>query len=809
MKKRTLTVILLCSSFFLYSQNENQNLAIADSLYQEYLVAKPGYDQIDYLVGLARICFLTPDRKRFDETLVLAWEVALKSEDLAGQSNIKILENIRAFVWERDIEKAFRLCFEAVELAEESGDPDALAFATYQLAENYIYEKGENEKAEGLLRASIAQFSEKVTIKNQGNTYKNLAVALRNLGQYDGAIQNFQLALAAFEQVAEDPDKHHRLDRVSAMYADGGIGNVTQSLVYLSETQDAIGQLKEAESTLLRAYELSDDYDLEDTKAWVCGKLGVLYDKRGEYEKAIRFLQEGLIIFETLDLSYDVAQLQVHLGDVFFDLEDFDQAKSHYEKSHAFYVETNDTLRNLHVSTLQISTLLQENKLDQSRQKLNEMQQMAELFGDSTSIANVLRQSSKYYKLTGELDKAAFEIKKVLLFNRSRSDQQDEARTLADMAEIFLLQGKADSAKLISEQALELATEVGRGDLISDNYKLISEAEAFKGNYESALSYFQKLYEHEKSMEIVKAQEILRNEQVRQNVNEYRDAEEAARVQANLLSTQNRLYLGLALLLFAFLLVGLYLFSRLRLAKKLLESRNIELADLNKTKDRFFGIIAHDIRSPIVALEGVGDQVSYYLEKGKKDKLKNMADKIGSTARNLTRLLDNLLNWALIQQDVMPHHPDNISLNEIVDQVIRMFDMHASVKSITVVNNLAENVNVHADERSINIILRNLISNALKFTHEGGTIEVGTTSVDQNSVIKIYVRDTGVGMEQQKLKEIFKVSHSSDTGTGGEKGTGLGLVLCKELVELNKGQLEVESAVNQGSNFLFTLPVAA
>ncbi|MCB0668937.1 MAG: tetratricopeptide repeat protein [Saprospiraceae bacterium] len=808
MKK--LLLILLCTipGWILPAQEDNQNLMIIDSLYQLYLQAEPGYDQIDYLIGISRLYALLADQTSFRKTIDMARKIAVETNDLAGQSNVKIMENIQAYMYEHNSDKALRLCQEAIDLAQSSGDPDALAFAMYQQAENYIYEKGDNARAITILRKSIRSFDDRVTVKNQGNSYKNLAVALRNIGQHDEALHYFELSLQAFEKVASDPDDHHRLGRVSAMYADKGLGNLTQALVYLAETQDALGRLAEAEATLLKAYNLSNEGDIQDTHAWICGKLGVLFDKRGAYQQALTYLQEGLLIFEELEVDQDVAQLQVHLGDVFRDLEDYEQANLQYEKSRQYYLAKKDTLRYLHVSTQQIGIYLTKEEIGNSRQALEECREMAHQFGDSASINFLIRQFANLYRLTGEYDEAAGAIRQVLDFSRSRADQQSEARALTDLAGIYVLQDKRKAAMEACREALDLSQKAGRGDLISDNLKLMSEIEESSGNYQSALSFFHQLYEHEKSLELSEAQEILRAEQVRQNVNEYKSAEEAAVVQANLLASRNRLYLGFAILLFAFLVVGLYLNSRLRKAKALLESKNKQLAELNHTKDRFFSIIAHDIRSPIVALEGVGEQVKYYLKKDHKEKLEGIADKIGSTAKSLTRLLDNLLNWALIQQGMLPNVPDRICMNRVFDEVIQMFEMHASVKEITIRNTLTENIYVQVDERALNIILRNLISNALKFTERGGTIEIGAIASD-NSVVKVYVNDTGIGMDQEKLNALFTLSGKNNTGTGGEKGTGLGLILCKELVELNQGRLEIDSKIDQGSNILFTLPRAA
>ena len=262
----------------------------------------------------------------------------------------------------------------------------------------------------------------------------------------------------------------------------------------------------------------------------------------------------------------------------------------------------------------------------------------------------------------------------------------------------------------------------------------------------------------------------------------------------------------------SFILVGIllivsFLFNQLRKVKKQLENQNTQLQQLNATKDKFFGIIAHDIRSPIVALDGVGQQMEYYLKKNNTGKLEILANQVDSTAKRLGALLDNLLNWALLQQGVIPYRPQSLQIKEVGKSIFRMFQNNADAKNIALELDIEDDLKVYADESALNTILRNLISNAIKFTQEGGTVSLSTER--KNDQVFININDTGTGISARKLAKLFSLEKTSEKGTAGEKGTGLGLTLVKELAELNKGFVQVKSSLGKGTICSIGLPTAA
>jgi two-component system sensor histidine kinase/response regulator len=237
-----------------------------------------------------------------------------------------------------------------------------------------------------------------------------------------------------------------------------------------------------------------------------------------------------------------------------------------------------------------------------------------------------------------------------------------------------------------------------------------------------------------------------------------------------------------------------------------LEAQKIQLAELNASKDKFFSIISHDLRSPFTTLLGFSQLLSENIKNYNLDEIKHRVERIRTSAENLYALLENLLTWSRIQRGAMEHNPENISIIEVVEDNIMLFTSKAEQKQITLKKSLEPGISVYSDHNMIHTIVRNLISNAMKFTHSGGTIEVSIQPHDEQ-YMEFAVADTGIGIKQEDLAKLFRIDvQYTNVGTAGETGTGLGLTLCKELVEKNGGKIWVESEVGKGTTFRFILP---
>lgn len=236
-----------------------------------------------------------------------------------------------------------------------------------------------------------------------------------------------------------------------------------------------------------------------------------------------------------------------------------------------------------------------------------------------------------------------------------------------------------------------------------------------------------------------------------------------------------------------------------------LEAQKQELALANASKDKFFSIIAHDLRTPFNGLIGMTQLFSENIESYTTDDLKKGFDALQKTSKTVYELLENLLTWSRLQRGAIDYFPQEISLHRLARTTTSLFQANMDHKQIAIFNEIPPAAMAYADFDMISTVFRNLLSNALKFTPPGGVIRLSER--EDGEQIETSITDTGIGMKPEDLKKLFRIDVKFfRVGTSGEKGTGLGLVLCKELVVQNQGRLWVESEEGQGTTFRFTLP---
>ena len=246
--------------------------------------------------------------------------------------------------------------------------------------------------------------------------------------------------------------------------------------------------------------------------------------------------------------------------------------------------------------------------------------------------------------------------------------------------------------------------------------------------------------------------------------------------------------------------------TELKRAEEELVLRNKELQKTNAEKDKFFSIIAHDMRSPFNAFLGLTEIMTEKLQSLTLDEIQKIAVNMKTSANNLYRLLENLLEWSLLQRGLIPFDPKLFLLKPLISGSVVSALEAAKEKEIAVSFDVPEGLSVFADGNMFEGIIRNIFSNAVKFTPKSGSITVSAKSLPDNSV-EISIKDTGIGMKKDMLNNLFRLDiNTSRTGTQGESSTGLGLIICKDFIEKHRGKLRVESEEGKGSEFYFTIP---
>lgn len=243
------------------------------------------------------------------------------------------------------------------------------------------------------------------------------------------------------------------------------------------------------------------------------------------------------------------------------------------------------------------------------------------------------------------------------------------------------------------------------------------------------------------------------------------------------------------------------------IAEEKITQYNEELQNLNHSKDKFFSIVAHDLISPFSALLGYSEIISNEFKELKKEQIGEFAQSINSVAKKAHTLLNELLDWSRIQTGRIPFEPENVRIKPLVDDIFALYEEYSKNKNIQLINQTPEEHMVFADLNMLHATFRNLISNAIKFTNSKGEIMVFSEVINQHVLVTI--ADNGIGMSKEDLGKLFKIDvHHTQIGTGQEKGSGLGLILVKEFINKNGGEITVESEIGKGSKFIFSVALS-
>lgn len=237
-----------------------------------------------------------------------------------------------------------------------------------------------------------------------------------------------------------------------------------------------------------------------------------------------------------------------------------------------------------------------------------------------------------------------------------------------------------------------------------------------------------------------------------------------------------------------------------------INQQNNELKKLNADKDRFITILAHDLKNPFNSIIGFLNLLISNINDYDKTEIENYINIINDSAQKTYNLLEDILIWVKAQSGKFPYNPQKQNLTCICNEAIENLNLAANNKRININNHITEEISIYADKNMLTTILRNLISNAIKFTNSNGKIDI--TAEQYGSIVTILVSDNGVGIDSETIKKLFDITQKTSTeGTANESGTGLGLLLCKEFIDKHCGKIWVESELGKGSNFKFTMPL--
>ena len=628
---------------------------------------------------------------------------------------------------------------------------DSLIAAAYKIGSYNVVEALENSKKAAQLLNDNSTNALKIKV------YKSLGTFYYLSANFNLAIINYQKALS-FETD----------------------NNLTKGQIYyaLGNCNFALGNLPNALKLSLEALKIFDNLHENNDLLNAYVSIANIYERQNSFSKAIEFNLKAANIFEQNKNIFRTLTIFENIGKIYSLQKKYNLAINYYNKALNIYKNIG-------------------NKAGESITYQN----LAKLFYNQMNYKTALVYYQSSYKIAKQANSEVLETSNLLGLGNTELMLNNYG--VAEQNYKLALQ----KAKLLN-QRFELKEAYEGLAIISKSKNNVFESKTF-----SMLSNQIKdsLFNDSILASVTNLQLLYDKEKTQQQVVLLKKNEELSNVQL-IKERQIKKMLIAIVILFVLLTVGFLYFyinnkrisSSLKNQNNKLEIQTEELGRLNNVKDRFFSIISHDLRNNMTTMKLYFDLISN--KKYKPENSEELTKQIASSVENNIDLLENLLVWASSQIKGLPLKFESLNIFELVTKNIALAESIAHQKNISLVNLCSENDKAFADDNTINLVLRNLIANAIKFTNDEGKITV--SSMVTNAKIQISIADNGVGIDKEKLDQMFTQHKNPSTqGTANEKGTGLGLLLCADFIKQNNGAIYVKSEKGKGSVFTFELPL--
>ncbi|TVR41479.1 MAG: hypothetical protein EA394_05960 [Bacteroidia bacterium] len=578
--------------------------------------------------------------------------------------------------------------------------------------------------------------------------------------------------------------------------------------------------------------------------------LGILFAEQGHFDKALEYYIDALQSYEEMDSIARSASVLNNIGIVYMRQGDLDKAEEYHMQSLLITSEVGNPV-DIAYSLNNLGRVSQ--KRGNYEQALEYQEASRNIWAgsyDSRQLAIVNRDIGYLLFLMEDYAAATEQMYKTLELFESIGDEWGAAKVFGDLGELYIALHDYQQAMENLEKSLSMAKQSGIPALVLENYRKMSRLLGLQENYSEAYHYQNlyfnlqdSLYTEESRRRAVEIKLMYDRER---KENEIQLLRKSNRIKELNLEKQKQFRNFLFLIIFLILALLILLYTRfleIRKTNKVLEFQKEEigrtnqqlrdlndsllsekkkvedlneklmdseksLIEINKTKDKFFSIISHDLRNPFASIVSFSRILKRDIDNLSKKELKDLTKELDRSVVNINSLLENLLQWSRSQTGQITYQPEYFDLNEIVKENLDLFAKAANDKNIQIVNLISVRVDVWADINMTDTIIRNLISNALKYTHPGGHLEINAQKT--NGFLEVSVKDDGVGISEEDQKKLFRIDSLFSTyGTLDEKGSGLGLLLCNEFVKKQGGQMHLQSEKGKGSVFSFTIPHSA
>lgn len=530
--------------------------------------------------------------------------------------------------------------------------------------------------------------------------------------------------------------------------------------------------------------------------------LGLIYYFSGEYLISIEYHINSIKLKEEIGDKKLLATSYNNIALVYMTVENFDKALEYLNKALKVRISSNN-LRGVGIIKSNIGDIyLRTGEYEKAYKFLDESLKLNKEIGSTKAEANSLNSIASLFKNKKEYDKAFEYYSSSVKLYKDLGMKNGIANAENGLADLYKIRHDYKAAIKHAEIALTYAREINSLLNIKNATNTLSFCYEKEGNYRIAYDYLELNKNTQDSLQDGRKLKKIGKIELEHKIENMRLEQERE------LSKQKSFiqFLVLTLIFGGAILLLVIFYSRSKKAANIkLNELNSKLKKKDLAKDRFLSIVAHDLRGPYQSNLGISEYLMKELNSLSKEEIESSVANLNSTLKKQYELLDNLLKWGTLQEGNIEFNKELFSLKVSVNDIFELLELTAKKKEIVLVNNISDDQVVNADKNMLYLLLRNLITNSIKFSYNKTSVEVN--SVKNAGGIQITVLDNGVGIEEKILENLFKVDiHYTAKGTNQEEGSGLGLLLCKEIIEKHGGSIWAESEVDKGSQFIFTLP---
>lgn len=550
--------------------------------------------------------------------------------------------------------------------------------------------------------------------------------------------------------------------------------------------------------------------------------LGLVYMKKSLYDKSLGYLMKAQRLYGESGDSSQYATTLMNVGIIHDYMGNYPMALMYYNKSHDYFEFHKDKTGMANCGINISIVLTKQKKYNQAIKYLLEVSDIYKSTGNEPYLAASYMNLALAYKKLKQFDKTLEYMDKAYFIYNKNGEKDNICVYHLNMGEIYLEMKQVEKAGFHLHEAEKLSVIIGSKELAANAYDFLSDYHKAKNDYTKAYEYLLKGKIINDSVLNAQTTEKISQIQYQYEITQ-READNEHLMKENLnkelqLSKKNTfLFILSGVIAIIALLVG-FLYNQNRIKRRanalleeknnLIEKQKDDLVTLNASKDKFLSILAHDIKNPLSTILGISELMYTENDKLTKEEKAIFTKDIHTLATNLFEIINTLLSWAVSQGGLTAINPQNFNIKALAEKSTRNLKTVAKQKSINILVEGSDEIEVYADSNMLLSVMHNLISNAIKFTFKEGEIKVVIEN-ESTDYAKVSVIDNGIGLTEKSIEKLFRYDkHFLNKGTAGESGTGLGLILCKDFVEKNGGKIWVESEPQKGSKFRFTIPLA-